>query len=161
MHRGFEALRPSISLLFVPPLLYTPPHNLPHPPAWDRRQNVMCRLPLHTKQQCIGHTLDSTKDEKQDEAWTRKTTLPSPIKTLQKSSSKEWPSSLLLSSFFSFQRLATREKKISDRKRGCLSKKIFCRCFYLLLTWDRGMWFWEMLCLQQSRQPTFACKLLD
>lgn len=158
MHRGFEALRPSISLLFVPPLLYTP--QSPHPPAWDRRQNVMCRLPLHTKQQCIGHTLDSTKDEKHDEAWTRKPTLPSPIKTLQKSSSKEWPSSLLLSSFFLSKPLQ-REKKISNRKRGCLSKKIFCRCFYLLLTWDRGMWFWVMLCLQQSRQPKFACKLPD
>lgn len=123
MHRGFEALRPSISLLFVPPLLYTPPHSLPHPPAWDRRQNVMCRLPLHTKQQCIGHTLDSTKDEKHDEAWTRKTTLPSPIKTLQKSSSKEWPSSLLLSSFFFFPRPRNERKKINKRPKARMSEQ--------------------------------------
>lgn len=72
-----------------PSLLLYPQSSIPHPPTLDRRQNVMCRLPPHTKPQCIGHTLDSTKDEKHDEAWTRRTTLPSPIKTLQKSSGEQ------------------------------------------------------------------------
>ncbi|KAJ3588378.1 hypothetical protein NHX12_011971 [Muraenolepis orangiensis] len=33
------------------------------------------------------------KDEKRADAWTRRPPLPSPIKTLQKSSGKQWPSS--------------------------------------------------------------------
>ncbi|CAB1457073.1 unnamed protein product [Pleuronectes platessa] len=79
---GNPICRPKV---MAPPF---PPHPPPFTVTWDRRQNVMCRLPPRTKRQCIGHTLDSTKDEKHDEAWTRKDHAAKPDKDASKLSAR-------------------------------------------------------------------------
>lgn len=82
MQPCFEAPGPSVSWLFVS--LISPSQPL-LPNLLETEDRMRCVVfPRCTKAQCIWHTLAGTKDKKRGEAWTRRTPLPGPIKTLQK-----------------------------------------------------------------------------